>query len=89
MTTLMQADIFFFITSIAIVISTILLCVVVWYVVRILRDVQHVTQKLRDATDGIENKFESIQSFIRSYIPGRRKKKASPSSKIKVGEDTV
>lgn len=89
MTSLMHADIFFFITTVAVVIGTIIVCIVAWYVIKILQDVHYITGKLRDATDGVESGFDSIHSFISRFIPGRRKKQVGSSSKIKVDEDTV
>ena len=47
METLIQADIFFFITSISVVLATIAIGIISFYVVRILRDVKDITEEAR------------------------------------------
>lgn len=51
MNEMLQADIFFFITAIAVVILTGVLVGVLIYILSILKDVKYVTKQLREKTD--------------------------------------
>lgn len=64
MNNILQADIFFFISSIATVIVTIILSIVGYYVIQIVRDAKYITTKLRNATDDLEEKFNEVREQI-------------------------
>jgi hypothetical protein len=64
MNTLVHADIFFFITTIAVVIGTIILCVISWYIIGIVRDARYVARRLRHATDELEADFEALRRTV-------------------------
>lgn len=64
MDTILKADIFFFISSIATVIITLILCVVGYYVILIARDAKYISTKLRNATDDLEEKFQEIREQV-------------------------
>ncbi len=64
MNTLMRADLFFFITSIAVVILTIVLCIIGYYVVLIVRDAKYITGRLREATDELSDKIEEMKDEL-------------------------
>lgn len=57
----MKADIFFFITSIAVVIATIGLAVIFYYVVVILRDVREVTKRVDEGTKALAEDFSALR----------------------------
>lgn len=63
MENLIQSDIFFFITSIAVIVVTIFILIILWYVLRILKNV-------KDVSDII--KRESF--FVLSDLSGLRKR---------------
>ncbi len=64
MNNILQADIFFFISSIATVIVTIILSITGYYVILIVRDAKYITTKLRNATDDLEEKFQEVREQI-------------------------
>ncbi len=64
MSNILQADIFFFISSIATVIITIILSIAGYYIILIVRDARYVAKKLRDATDDLEEKFQEIREQV-------------------------
>ena len=64
MNTLLHADIFFFITAIAIVVITIVLCITGCYIILILRDARYVSQKLRHAVDELGEDFEILRDQV-------------------------
>jgi len=61
-----KADIFFFITSIAVVISTIGVIVVAVYVVRILRDMKHISKKVSEEGDKIIEDVEYLRETAKA-----------------------
>ncbi|MEK7185585.1 MAG: hypothetical protein AAB726_03115 [Patescibacteria group bacterium] len=74
----MKADIFFFITSAAVIIFTIGIIVVVFYVVRILRDMRHISKTMSQETDKVAT---IVNLFLDRFL--RRKGR---SAKIKKEE---
>ncbi len=66
-----QSDIFFFITSIAVVIITISILVVLWYVIRILKNIKDVSEIVKRETiffsgdlSGIRKKIKKLFDFL-------------------------
>lgn len=64
MNDLIHADIFFFISSISVVVITIVLCVLGFYVFSIVRDAKYISKKLRDATDELEENFDNLKKQV-------------------------
>jgi hypothetical protein len=64
MTEILHADIFFFITALAVVCVSIALIVVLFYVGRIVRDLSILTTKLRSAGDQLEHDVLSIRENV-------------------------
>lgn len=88
MNTLIQADIFFFVTTIAVIIFTILASVAMYYLIGALKNFKKITKNLEhhidQAGDKIEDEAEYLknrlhESFIFNLIFA--KKKAKNSSK--------
>jgi len=79
MDTLVHADIFFFITSIAVIIFVFLISLVVYYVIGILRNLRDISNTLKRGVDNAEENIEEIYNTIEDssifrFIFGRRKK---------------
>lgn len=64
METIIKADIFFFITAIAVVIVTVVILVVGYYIVLVMRDAKHISEKLRHAVDELEGDFETLREEV-------------------------
>jgi len=62
---LVKADVFFFITSIAVIVSSIVLIVAFVYVIQILRDVRYITKRVRAETDEILEDVHQARNFIK------------------------
>ncbi len=65
MSEIFHADIFFFITSI---VAIVFLCVVLvagYYLILIVRDVQYITSRIKDASDGLIQDFENARSHMK------------------------
>lgn len=65
MESLIKSEVFFFITSIAVVILTILLGMAVVYIIRILRNVDDISKKAKDEADLIKEDVADLRQNIR------------------------
>lgn len=61
----LQTNIFFYITSAAVLVVTFFVCVVLYYVVRILRDIRAVTDRVRRGSESVANDLASLREGIR------------------------
>ena len=59
----MHADIFFFITSIAVVLCTLLLCVVLFQVMRILRSIRRIVDRIEEGSEVIAEDIEHFRAY--------------------------
>jgi len=66
METIMKSEIFFFITSIAVVIITILLGVLITYLIRILRNVDDISAKAKDEAGLIKEDIAELRENIKT-----------------------
>lgn len=64
MTEVLQANIFFAITAAAVVIFTIFLCVAVYYVIKILRAVRSITERIDVGSETIADDMKQLRSYI-------------------------
>lgn len=60
----LQANIFFFITSVAVVVFTVLVCVAVYYVIRILRTVGKIVERVDSGSETIAEDISQLRSYI-------------------------
>lgn len=65
MNTLVHADIFFFITAIAVVVSTVAFLIAAWYVIQILRDVREISTKAKGAAEKLETDFDALRADLK------------------------
>ena len=77
METLIHADIFFFITSIAVVILTIILAIAGFYFIRILRSFDAISEKLKETVNTASDDIQDIVSQVHEspafrFLFGRR-----------------
>lgn len=86
----MKSEIFFFITSIAVVILTILLGILITYLIRILRNVDNISEKAKDEAglikediaelrENIKTEGAKVKHFVNFFnnIKGRKNKKSN------------
>lgn len=87
---------FFIITSISVVVLTILVCVALFYLIRILRNVSDMTDRLKRGSEQLAEDAIAIRSFVHNGIIGTIKNTfarftqggASSKSSKKKHEDT-
>ena len=86
MDTLVQADLFFFITSIAIVVITIAVLMALFYFIQILRDVRYATKRIREETDRIVSDVDNLKELVGGVLhifQGKpRTRKAKPKKEV-------
>jgi cell division protein FtsL len=86
MNTLIQADIFFFITTISVIIFTILASIAMYYLIGGLKSFKRITKnlehKIDDASDEVDElKHRVSQSFIFNLLFAKKPKKGRVSKK--------
>lgn len=85
METFVKADIFFFLTSIAVVVATIVLVFVGFYLIQTLRNVRDVSEKLKHVAAVAEEDFEHMhdqltQTWLGALLFGTKKKSRNKKS---------
>ncbi len=85
MNTLMQSQIFFFISSIGFIILSILVAILLFYLIRIGKIFSGIAEKLEKDINNIENSIKEIVEEIRSNsilnLIFKRKKKTKKNNK--------
>ncbi|MBX4197880.1 hypothetical protein KW782_00930 [Candidatus Parcubacteria bacterium] len=66
METLIHADIFFFITTIAVVLISIGIIVAIVYIIKILRTVSHVSDKVKEESEEILLDLKHLRGNVKS-----------------------
>ncbi|HVV39293.1 MAG TPA: hypothetical protein VHD31_03120 [Candidatus Paceibacterota bacterium] len=65
MNEVVHADIFFFITSLAVLCITIGILMVLYYLIPVARDLREIVGKIRKAGDEVEKDFEALRANLR------------------------
>lgn len=85
MNTLLQADIFFFIASIATIVLTILCAIVLWHISRVAKNIHAASDAIQNEfsalVEHIANMRNSITNAIESIITKTNKKSSIKSKK--------
>lgn len=94
MTEVLHANIFFAITSVAVVTATILLCVLLYHVIRIVRAVRRIVERVEAGSEVIAEDLEDLRAnlnparifqFVLQFLPFQMPK--SKNSRRKVNEE--
>ncbi len=92
MSEILQANVFFFITSVAVVVFTILVCVILYHVIKILGSIRAIVAKIEEGSDLIAEDMSMLRTFviegslvsqIMSFFLGKKARKAPLSKKSK------
>ena len=68
MTSIMQLDIFFFITTIAVVIVTVLITVALIYIVLILKDIRNISEVVSKESRNFADDTEMVRTTIKAGL---------------------
>jgi Ca2+/Na+ antiporter len=66
MSTLIQADIFFFISSVSILILVALLIVIAFYVIRVVKDIKEIVKAVKSETKETLQDFNNLRSQVKA-----------------------
>ena len=66
METLIHADIFFFITTIWVVIISAIFVVILWHVAFIVSDLRHISRKFREGSEALSQDLNDLRNVIRT-----------------------
>lgn len=64
MTEVLQANVFFFITAMAVVVFTILLCVAMYFVIRILRTISNIADRVDESSEAIASDAKQLRDYV-------------------------
>ena len=65
MSEVLQANVFFFITSVAVVAFTILVCVVLYQVIKILGTVRQIVDRVEAGSELVTENIQNIQNYFK------------------------
>lgn len=66
MNTLIHADIFFFVATIWAVIISAIFVVILWHAAYIMKDLRHISRKIRDGGDVLSEDLHDLRTVIRT-----------------------
>lgn len=85
MTEVLQANVFFAITAIAVIAFTVFLCVAMYYVIRILRLVRSITERIERGSETIADDVKQLRQYVTQgslisqviglFVTGKRSRK--------------
>ncbi len=90
MTEVLHANIFFIITSVAVVIFSLLLCVLMYQLIKIVKAIRRIVERVEEGTEVLADDIENIRAsfnvtrliqFIMSVVPGAQPKRSRKKSK--------
>lgn len=62
----LHANIFFFITSVAVVVVTLMSLVILWYVIVILKEIRAIVSRVRKASENLERDIDFLRGEVKS-----------------------
>lgn len=99
---MLQANVFFFITSIAVVVFTVFLCVALYYIIKILKSLRNITERVEHGSEVLAEDIEHVRKFFTegsliSHIIGMfmgmskqdrtRKKRSKRGTKVNIKDE--
>lgn len=64
MSEVLHANIFFFIASVATILFTVLLCIALYHVIKILKSLRIIMKRVEEGSEVIAEDLESIRAFV-------------------------
>tara|TARA_B100000745_G_C20138901_1_gene390411 strand:- start:277 stop:582 length:306 start_codon:yes stop_codon:yes gene_type:complete len=64
MSEILQANIFFFITSVAVILFTLLLCFAVYQVIKILKSIRRIVERVEAGSEIIAEDVENFRTYV-------------------------
>jgi len=78
MESIIQSDIFFFITSISVIIFTIFFVIIGFHLVKIMKNFSHISEVLKNTVDSADSELREMSEHVRNsaifnFIFGKKK----------------
>lgn len=98
MSEVLQANIFFFITGIAVIVFTLLLCIALYHLIIILKSVRRVIDRIEEGSEMIAEDFQNLRTHfaeegliatILRAVRGRRKTEDADQKRAKTAPKTA
>jgi hypothetical protein len=92
MSEILQANIFFMITSVAVLVFTIFVCVILYHVIKILKSIRKIVAKVEEGSELIAEDVSQLRTYvlegslvsqITSFFLGKKGRKAPSPRKSK------
>lgn len=64
MSEVLQANVFFFITSIAVIVFSILLCVVLYHAIKIMKSAQRIIERIEEGSEVIAEDMSNLREYF-------------------------
>lgn len=90
MSEVLQANLFFFITAMAVVVFTVFLCVAMYLVIRILRSVRNITERIEEGSETIAEDMKQLRTYVAQgslmsqivgmFVKSKRSRKREPEA---------
>lgn len=64
MSEVLHANIFFFITGIAVIVFTALLCVVLFHIIRVLKSIRRIMDRIEEGTEIIAEDMQNVRAYF-------------------------
>ena len=86
MSEILQANIFFMITSVAVVFLTLFVCVILYHVIKILKSIRRIVDRVDEGSEIIAEDVSQLRAYvtegslvsqIMSFVTGQKARKAS------------
>ena len=80
MVSILKSEVFFFISSISVVLITVIFIIIGFYLIKIMRNFSIISEKLKETVEGTTTSLEEVGDSIkdsrlfRFFFSGRRKK---------------
>jgi uncharacterized protein YoxC len=79
MESILKSEIFFFISSISVVLITVIFIIIGFYLIKIMKNFSHISEVLRNTVDGATSSLEEVgndikESTIFRFFFGKKKK---------------
>ncbi len=72
MSSLLQADIFFFITTIAVIVLLIIAVIIGYFIFKLVRHAEYIAKKIREESDNISDDIAYLRANIRDKVEHTR-----------------
>jgi predicted Holliday junction resolvase-like endonuclease len=67
MTDFLKQDIFFFITSIAVIILTLLLAILIFYIIKISKNIKYISERAKTEADLISEDISNLRDNVKEH----------------------